>query len=261
MSETRIVNVRVGLMAAALALAAGIVVGRLAATPAPARASVEGPGSSQEPRGLALPGAGVKRYHVPVTMSQPTKGSADAIVTIVEWCNFQNSECRRIEPILEKILERYGADARLVFRHFAGPSTMPHEFARIAHEQASKFWEAKDLLMRAQDEPTRADLEGFAKQIGLDRTATNSALDRRTHAGHIAADKLFAKMFDVREVPALFVNGRPLAGEVTLGALESLIDDERARAQKLVSSGVRRDSIYAELTKNGDWNRPVGKSR
>ena len=211
----------------------------------------------------ALSSAAVTRYQVPVTGSQPSKGPSDAIVTIVEWCDFQVPDCKKTGPVLTAILAEYDGQVRWVYRNFTQPtpaSQLSHEFARIAHEQAGKFWEARQLLQDAAGPPTPDDFRRYAEQLGLDWSATNAALDKHTHSGHVVADRMFADMFDVQDVPAFFVNGRRLSGPATLSAFKPLIDDEIARAGKLVASGVPKQQVYAELTKNGVWKRRSAQS-
>jgi len=259
MAEAKRWSARVTAVAMVAGLAAGVAVGQLASSP---------PDSKPAPVALradrkAEPAATLERFQIPVTKAQPTRGPADAIVTIVQWCDVRGSACEQVEPVLTTVLAEYGDRIRLVFRHFAQPSNesqMAHELARIAHEQAGKFWEAKALLMQADSEPTRADLERHAEKLGLDLQATRTALDRHSHAGHVTADRLFAQMFGVDSAPAFFVNGRRLTGEPTAAAFEQLIEDELARATELVARGVPRDEIYAELTKDGTWRRLPTKS-
>jgi protein-disulfide isomerase len=199
----------------------------------------------------------ITRYQVPVTSSQPSKGPADAPVTIVEWCDFHLQACKDAEGALATVLSRYGDRVRWVYRHFSQPQSQEaHEFARIAFEQAGKFWEAKQLLQDAPTaHPSRADFERYAGQLGLDWPRVSAALDKHTHTGHVIADRMFATMFEASSAPAFFVNGRRLEGAPTPPAFTALIDDELARAQALVASGVPKEQVYAELTKNGVWKR------
>jgi protein-disulfide isomerase len=214
--------------------------------------------SSAPPSTASMSTRAVSRFKVPVTASQPVKGSAEALVTIVEWCNLLGPECEAVDPIVDAVLKEYGDRVRLVFRHYLPASAPPvaDEFARIAFEQAGKFWEARDLLRQGGTEtPSPAQLEGYAKQLGLDWNAARAALAQHTHTGHVVADRLFAEMFDVHAVPAFFVNGRRVAGEATLPAFKAVIDDEIQRATQLVAHGVPKNQIYAELTKNGTWKQ------
>lgn len=265
-------NSRVVLIGSALALCAGWVVGHLAASGSPAeQAAAVQPGDAASPsttdRAGAMPsqrgavgtaGDGIERFQVPVSPSQPSRGPADAIVTIVEWCDLEGAACRSTQTLLSQVVARYGAQVRVVFRHFAHPareSQLAHQFARIAHTQAGKFWEAQGLLLASERAVTRADVERYAQQLGLNIEAVRRSLDARDQTGYIAADRLFAQMFGVEEAPALFVNGRRLGREASLPEMQRVIDDEIARAGALVARGVARDQVYAELTKHGIWKR------
>src|SRR5262245_50538487 len=171
---------RVVLIGAGLALAAGVALSQLGggwlrsgemapvgdAKPAPAKAA-PAPAVAEAPAAPTptKPADGIERYQVPVSATQPSIGPADALVTIVEWCDFRNEACKRVGPILEEILAAYGNDARLVYRHFieSPESAESLEFARIAHDVGDKFWEAKKLIENAPREPGVDDLERFAK--------------------------------------------------------------------------------------------------
>ncbi len=250
---------RWSLLAAAVAFAVGFGLGRSidpAATeePAPSAAAAISASSHAEM---------AKRFQIPVTKSQPSKGPVDAMVTIVEWCDLEGAECRRSEAIGEAVVAQYGDRVRLVFRHFADStvsSNRLHEFARIAHERAGKFWELRELLGREQVPTDPANFERYAKEIGLDWGNAKEALDSRTFVNHVAADRMFAEMFEVRSAPAFFVNGRRAQGAVTAASLGRMIDEELAHASKLVAGGVPKERIYAELTKNGAWQKPLVKA-
>ena len=237
--------------------AAGFATSRGKPAPAPQAAArvVEAPASQP-----LAPAADAQRFQIPVTRSQPGRGPADAIVTIVEWCDLRAGACARTDAMIEQVLNGSGGRVRRVFRHFAQPShgsQLAHQLARIAHEQAGKFWETRALLSRVDGEPTPQQIEDFTQQLGLDPAATSAALQRGTHSGHVTADRVFAQMFEVESAPALFVNGRRLEQSVTLPALQRLVDDELAYANQLVGRGVPREQVYAELTKNGTFKRPA----
>jgi protein-disulfide isomerase len=200
-----------------------------------------------------------QRYQVPISMSQPKRGPEDAIVTIVEWCDFHGEKCKALAPIIDQTLAAYPTQLRHVFRHFTDKTAMPaleeHELAHLAFEHAGKFFEARALFMQAQSVATRAELERHAGTLGLDWSIVRAKLDKHAYAPAVVADVTFAGMFAVSEAPALFVNGRRLLGEPSFERLRRLIDDELAHAQTLVSRGVAKGDVYAALTKDGVWEK------
>ena len=265
MDKTTATNLRVVLSGAVVLLLATGVAARLGALPwqrhaAPATATAAVP--ERTPTTLA-PLDPVTRYQVPLSMSQPKRGAEDAIVTIVEWCDFHTPKCIAAEPVLSAVLQAYPKDVRLAFRHFADPSSMPqleeHEFTRMAFEHAGKFFEAQALLEAAPAVATRDDLARYSAQLGMNWTTVQKDLNDHSFAGVIIADHTFAGMFDVKDIPAFFVNGRRLQGDASLAGFRQLIDDELTRTKQLVANGIPKDKVYAELIKNGKWEKPTLK--
>lgn len=254
MADQSTTKSRAILASAAIALALGIG-GYLALRASPETVVT---GSSHKTQAIAP--ATAKRFHVPVSMSQPKRGAEDALVTIVQWCDFHSQGCKDVEPVIDELLKAYPAQVRVAFRHYADPSSMPgleeHELTRMAFENAGKFFEAKALLMAAPGIGTRADLEQITAQLGMDWSTVQKHLDQHRYAASVVADRTFAAMFEVESVPAFFVNGRRLEGEANVAAFRALVDEELARAEKLVQGGVARDKVYAEAIKDGVWKKP-----
>jgi protein-disulfide isomerase len=203
------------------------------------------------------------RYKIPVSASQPGRGPADALVTIIEWCDLYGEACRRSDTIVQAVLEAHPHELRRVFRHVAGASEAEehaHELARIAHEQAGKFWEVRAAFAARDAAPDRAELERVATAVGLDWAAVAPALDKGRFANHVLADRVFAKMFRVHSTPALFVNGRRLEGELSRERLEALVGEELATARSLVERGIARADVYASVTADAVWDSPIASA-
>ena len=87
-------------------------------------------------------------YDLPVNNSA-TKGPADAPVTVTLFDDFQCPYCARLLPTIEKVMQAYPTQVRVVFKHF--PLSM-HKFARqaaiasIAARNQGKFWPLHDQL-------------------------------------------------------------------------------------------------------------------
>lgn len=198
-----------------------------------------------------------ERYKIPVSLSQPTRGAADALVTVVEWCDVSGEACRASDATVQALLREYAGRMRHVFRHFpaqASPQSMlAHEFARIAHEQGGKFWQARAALLASDEPVTMMRLEAIATRLDMDFQVFTRAIEAHNHAGYVGADGLFAGKFAVTDAPSFFVNGRRLRGEATRARLKQLIDEELAHAGKLVAQGVARDRLYDTITEHGLW--------
>ncbi len=199
----------------------------------------------------------VERYKVPVSDAQPSKGPKDALVTIVEFSEFQCPFCARVLPTVKQIEDTYGDDVRIVWRNlplgFHQNADPAAQLAMEAYAQggSDKFWEVHDLLFQNQKALTRADLENYAKQAGLDMDKVKKALDGKAHSKQIQEDTALAGTIGARGTPNFFVNGRNLRGAQPFAAFKTVIDEELATAKKLEEQGVTRAQMYATLTKDG----------
>jgi protein-disulfide isomerase len=238
---------------------AGVVIGNVTSGPK-AETEVAAAEAKDEDTGAAdvapvKEEGGPDRLQVPLTPAQPSKGPADALVTIVEFSDFQCPFCTRVEPTLEQLMKDYAGKLRIVWRNNplpfhkeAGPAA---ELAMEAMAQggSDKFWAAHKKLFENQKALTRPDLEKYAGELGLDVAKVKAALDGGKHQAGIKADQELATKTGARGTPAFFINGRFLSGAQPLDAFKTIIDDEIQRTEKLVKGGIAKDKVYAALMK------------
>ncbi len=197
--------------------------------------------------GPADPAVGdVERFRVPV--EGPVRGPENAKVTIVAFSDFQCPFCSRVVPTIEKIQKDYPTQVRLYFRHnplpFHSDAPLAAEAALAAQDQG-KFWEMHDKLFTNQQNIKRQDLEKYAGELGLDMGKFKTALDTSAHKSRIDADMALGRQIGVQGTPNFFLNGRPITGAVPYEQFKTVVDDEIARADKLLARGVAPGQLYA----------------
>ncbi len=196
-------------------------------------------------------------YRVPVTAAQPSRGPADALVTIVEVSDFQCPFCSRVEPTMTQLIEQYGRDLRVVWRNnplpFHQNATPAAELALEAFTQQGSdgFWRMHATLFEHQSELDREHLEGYAQAQGLNMAAVRAALDNHTHQAAITADQDLARQLGASGTPSFFINGRNLRGAQPIEAFRAVIDEVRAQAQARVAAGTPRARVYDAVTADG----------
>ena len=218
----------------------------------------------EEPEG---PGdeATVEVYRVPVD-NAPMRGPADALVTIVTFSDFECPFCSRVVPTLERIVDTYGNDVRIVFRQnplpFHSNAEPAAEAALEAYAQrgAQGFWAMHDLLFENQRSLDRADLERYAAQLQLDMPRFRLALDNHVHQAAIAADQALAAQIGANGTPAFFINGRMLMGAQPFESFRTAIDAARADALAR-SANTPRAQLYASIIANGRTSPPPPPAR
>jgi len=138
------------------------------------------------------------------------RGPGDALVTIVEYGDFECPSCGRAERSLST--GHLGGDVRLVWRHLPIPEVHPHAvLAAQAAEAAAaqgKFWEFHDVLLTHQDHLRIEDLRRYAQQLGMDQVRFLREIRDGKYAHRVAQDVASADASDVSGTPTFFINGR-----------------------------------------------------
>ena len=189
-------------------------------------------------------------WNVPVLPDDPKKGPADALVTVVEWSDFQCPYCKRVNPTLEQLLAKYPRDVRLVwkdnpltFHTRAKPAAV---LARLAFDQQGDtgFWRAHEALFANQSELEDASLASLCARLELSWPAVQRALGGGPQLDKIAANVELAEALDARGVPQFFINGYRLKGAQPLAKFDEIVQARLEVARRLVTSGVPRSQIY-----------------
>jgi Na+/H+ antiporter NhaA len=161
------------------------------------------------------------------------RGPLDALVTVVEYGDFECPYCGQAEPVVRELLRDFG-DVRYVWRHLPLNDVHPHaQLAAEASEAAADqraFWEMHDLLLVNQAALTASDLIAYAGQLGLD--AEHFEDDVRTHTGaaRVAEDVDSADLSGVAGTPTFFINGRRHPGAYDIASLSAAVREAGARA-------------------------------
>jgi protein-disulfide isomerase len=184
-------------------------------------------------------------------------GSRTALVTIVEFADFQCPFCARCEPALVRVRDTYGpATVRLVWKNLPLPF---HDHARPAAEAAmgvfalgggEAFWRFHHAAFGGGGSLEEARFEGWAKEAGVaDMAAYKSGLSAHTWAKAIDADLADAQALDVDGTPTFFVNGIRLVGQQSFEDLKAVVDVQVKAAQAKLAAGTPRERLYAELSR------------
>jgi protein-disulfide isomerase len=161
------------------------------------------------------------------------RGPEEALVTLVEYGDFECPYCGQAEPTVRELLAGFG-DIRYVWRHL--PLTDVHPNAQLAAEAAEAagrqgaFWKMHDTLLDRQDALRPKDLSAYANELGLDLDRFREDLARHAGAVRVAEDVDSADQSGVSGTPTFFVNGRRHYGAYDIDALSAAIRVARARA-------------------------------
>jgi protein-disulfide isomerase len=157
----------------------------------------------------------------------PSRGAANAPVTITVFQDNLCPYCGRALGTLDQLLDEYRGKLRIVVKQFVvHQRIMISAEACYAAEAQGKFWELHDLIFQHQDpkELTRDALLGYAKQIGLSVDIFAAALDQHTYLKQVKDDMASGKELDVTGTPTFVINGRVLQGALPIEDFRKAID-------------------------------------
>jgi protein-disulfide isomerase len=167
------------------------------------------------------------------TAGHPSRGPANAAVTIVEFADFECPFCGGLYPTLKQVEKSYPEKVRIVFRQFPLVNIHPRaqkaaEASLCANDQ-QRFWEFYDSLYTNQAQLEVADLKQRAVTLRMNAATFNTCLDSGKHAETIRKDQDEARKAGVSSTPTMFINGRFLSGNQPYTTIRDIIEDELKR--------------------------------
>jgi len=217
-------------------------------------------------------------YKVTLDGKSPYKGPKNALVTVVEWSDFQCPYCKWAACIANQIHQAYPKDVKLVFKHNplgfhkeampAAEATM----AAFAQKGNKGFWAMHDKIfptdkckpdmphirewLRALPRPAAkldmAAFEKYAVAIGINAARMKADVEKHVNQARIKADQAMAVKLGARGTPAFFINGKYIRGVRPLASMKQLIDAEIAKAKKLMADKrIPLAKVYDAIIANG----------
>lgn len=169
-------------------------------------------------------------------------GDLNALVTIVEYGDFQCPFCGRFYSLTEnQIKENYvkSNKVKFIYRHFAflGPESQEAANASECAKDQGKFWAYHDSLYDAEirdGEEHNGNLNrdlflSLAKGLGLNENSFTACLDSGKYSEKVKKDYAGAQALGVRATPTIFVNDKKVEGALPYEQFKLLIDQELSK--------------------------------
>jgi protein-disulfide isomerase len=171
---------------------------------------------------------------LPVGARDHVQGSSEAIVTLLEYADFECERCAETFRVVNEITRWLRGELYYVFRHF--PAANKHANALPAAEAAEAagaqgcFWEMHDWLCEHSPTITDHHLKGYAQELGLDVERFERERRAHTHIEKVRKDFQSGVASGVIRTPAFFINGVRYRGEVDVDSLLAAIEEAGNRA-------------------------------
>jgi len=164
---------------------------------------------------------------------EPAIGPARASATVVEFSDFECPFCRKAQPLLKRILARWPAEVRLVFKHFPlerHPNALGSARAAVCAGQQNRFWAYHDRLFEANQDLSHTGLLAAAASLGLNMKEFQQCLGSASTLAAIQKDIQLGRAAGVAGTPAFFLNGRLVRSVSDLeSAVEALLPPRDAK--------------------------------
>lgn len=177
----------------------------------------------------------MKAYE-PFVATQPSKGGANAKVTVVEFSDFQCPSCMRASGYADMLLEKFGDKVRYVRydlplsgHAWAFPAALAGR--AIYRQNPEVFWEYKKQVYSNQGTMNAFIFwdwaRGFAEDHDLDLAKYDADLNSQELKDQILKGAGFALTNEVRATPSYMVNGSMVdagdGGKALAAYVESLL--------------------------------------
>jgi len=166
---------------------------------------------------------------IPVNDRDHSIGPADALVTVVNYGDYECPDCHRRHRETEKMFDELVNSVRFVYRHF--PLVHVHPRALRAAEAAEaaaaqgKFWEMHRHLYTQPDKLDDRHLRRYAKEVGLDLDRFDREIADGTYTDKILSDYHNSIIYGITGAPTTFINGElyAMSGTELLSTVKAML--------------------------------------
>lgn len=165
-----------------------------------------------------------------VTFVNPSRGSADAKVTIVTFGDFQCDACKTLATNLETVMRSFPDDVRIVWKDMPNEEAHPlaTKAAIAAHcaDRQGKFWEFHDALLERQSYLSEEEIAAIAVNLGLDAAPFARCTENNDTLAIVRKDFEEGRALNILATPTIFFGTESYAGALSVEELTGLIQQE-----------------------------------
>ena len=168
------------------------------------------------------------------TKDSPSRGPANAKVTVQIFADFQCPFCKRVNPTLTDLDAAFPGKLRFVWRnqplpmHANAPLAAEAAMEAFAQKGSAGFWKMHDRMFEGlgtdPDALERPALERYAASVGLDPARFAAALDGHKHKDFVDADSRAATAAGITGTPSFVINGYYLSGAQPLAKFKKAVE-------------------------------------
>jgi len=143
----------------------------------------------------------------------PSLGPPEAPLTIVEFSDFECPFCRKLQPVLRRVLNRWPKEVRLVYKHLPLDR---HQYAfgaskaAVCADKQGRFWEFHDALYRENQDLSPQGMISIVQSLDMELEQFEGCLRDEATRLAVQSDRALARRAGVTGTPTLFINQKRL---------------------------------------------------
>ncbi len=210
--------------------------------------------------------ATIEEGSIPISGQDPSWGSRNAPVTIIEFAEFECPYCKKADVTLSALKTQFGPEIlRIVWKN--NPLDF-HKGARPAAIAAmavfdlggnEAFWRFHGQAFAAQNALIDESFASWALDSGVDMVKWRKAVAAPESAFKIDTDTALGKAAGVKGTPAFFINGIHLGGAQPITRFTQLIEEQQAAARAAIGAGTLPEDVYVKLSLENKAKNPAPK--
>lgn len=159
----------------------------------------------------------------------PTGGSAQADVTIVEFLDPRCGYCRQVAPALA-MLRRNDPGIRIIYKDMPilGPASVLGSRALLAADRQGGYERLIAAMMSGPPDITEESLRTYAEKLGLDWARMQKDMADPAIQRQLDANRQLAKTLGIEGTPGFVIGERLIAG-ADMGEVQNAISEFRAK--------------------------------
>jgi predicted DsbA family dithiol-disulfide isomerase len=160
----------------------------------------------------------------------PVRGAANPVVTIVEFSDFECPFCKQVQSVLKQLVETYGREVRLVFKHLpleGHRNSLPAARAAYCAAEQDRFWQFHDALFAAGN-LSPPGFEQIAADLGLGLPRFHECVASERSRAAVVKDVEVAGRLRLDSTPSFVVNGKVIKGALSFADFQKIVEQELA---------------------------------
>ena len=160
----------------------------------------------------------------------PAAGTGAAEVTIVQFFDYKCGYCRRVSPVVSKLLDTH-KNVRMIFKEFPilGQESQVAARAALAAAKQGAYVPFHEELLNWNGPITPASVEDIGRKLGMDVAQLKADMSSKDVDAELIQNRQLANAIGVQSTPSFVIGGELISGAMDLTGFEEVISKKANR--------------------------------